>query len=159
VRRNTLLMARRHMTWVRGVGIAVVLLAVLIAVLTIIAGEVAVGPMAFCLGLAIAGIALYELGIHGAARRASGPTAQLLLDEHRAKRLKPWRWDWSWIVRLRPWWWLALQRIPPPYALALNIAAGLVVPLLLIGVPFSAWRAWRWYRRMNPGSGSWRPPR
>ena len=51
-----------------------------------------------------------------------------------------------------------LEKIPPPYALLINIGLGLAVPVLLIGVPFSAWRAWRWYRRAHPSSSSWRPP-
>ncbi len=158
VRANTLLVARRHRAWVRGLGMALAVLALVIVVILAIDGDLSAGALSVPLLLVLAGAGLYELGIRLAARRLPGPTAQLLLDDHRARRLKPWRWDWTWILRLRPWWWLALEKVPPPYALLLNIGIGLLVPLLLLGVPFSAWRAWRWYRREYPGSGSWRPP-
>ena len=157
VRANTLLVARRHFAWVRGVGMAFGVFAVIGGVMTAVTGDPAAGLVLFVV-LALIGAAIYELGIRLAARRLPGPTAQRLLDDHRARRLKPWRWDWTWILRLRPWWWLLLEKIPPPYALLINIGLGLAVPLLLLGVPFSAWRAWRWYRRTHPSSSSWRPP-
>jgi Flp pilus assembly protein TadD len=157
VRTNTLLVARRNFAWVRGIGMAMAIFGVVGGVLTGVMGDPAAG-MAIVVVQALIGAGIYELGIRLAARRVPAPTAQLLLDDHRARRLKPWRWDWTWILRLRPWWWLALEKVPPPYALLINIGAGLLAPLLLLGVPFSAWRAWRWYRREHPGSGSWRPP-
>jgi hypothetical protein len=55
------------------------------------------------------------------------------------------------------------MRIPPPIGVALNVGAlvggayGWVV-LLGIALPFSARRAWRSWRREDPGRDSWRPP-
>jgi Flp pilus assembly protein TadD len=157
VRSNTLKVARRHTAWLRGLGMAVAIFGLVVAIMLLVEGDLAASAVAL-LVCALVGAGLYELGIRRAAAQLSGPTAQLLLDDHRARRLKPWRWDWTWILRLRPWWWLALERVPPPYALLINIGVGLLVPLLLLGVPFSAWRAWRWYRRAHPGRSSWRPP-
>jgi hypothetical protein len=104
-------------------------------------------------------VAVVDLTFRYAYSRVSGPTAQLLRDDYRARRLRPWRWDWAWLTRLRPWWWLLLQRVPPPGALAMNVAAAVAFPLLALGIPFSAWRTWRWYRRRHPARGSWRAPR
>lgn len=157
VRKNALLVARSHFAWLRGTGMAVAIFGLFVAAILLFEGDVAASAVCVVI-FALVGAGLYELGIRLAARRLPGPTAQMVLDDHCARRLKPWRWDWTWILRLRPWWWLLLEKIPPPYALLLNIAAGVAIPLLWIGVPFSAWRAWRWYRREHPGSGSWRPP-
>lgn len=157
VRRNTLILARRHWAWVRGIGMAFAVAGVIGGVVLCLTGEPAAG-LVLMLAQGLIAAALIELGIRLAARRVPAPTAQLLLDDHRARWMKPWRWDWTWILRLRPWWWLVLEKIPPPYALLINIVVGLAVPLLLLGVPFSAWRAWRSYRRTHPGASSWRAP-
>jgi len=157
VRHNVLLVARRRTAWARGLGIALAVIGTIVLIGGLASGP-EIGSVLFGAALLVGGAAVFELAIHATHRRLSGPTAQLVLEDHRARRLKPWRWDWSWITRLRPWWWLILQRIPPSAALVINIAAGIAVPILLIGVPFSAWRAWRSYRRAHPGRGSWRPP-
>ena len=59
------------------------------------------------------------------------------------------------------------MRIPPAIAFALNVVAlGAAilggayawVVVLAIALPFTANRAWRWWRREHPGRDSWRPP-
>jgi len=102
----------------------------------------------------------------GAAKRMTAPE----------RRFRPQRWDWTWITRLRPWWWILLQRVPAPLALAINAlgfavalpsaldagAGGASSPVWAIvlgaGLPFSVLRAWRWWRRRHPAPGSWRRP-
>ena len=100
-------------------------------------------------------------------RRVSPPTRALLRDDNRARRFAPKRWDWSWPTRLRPWWWVLLVRLPPPFMLAVHLffLAGSIATLasfwivaLGIALPFSVLRTWRWFRRRRPGAGSWRPP-
>jgi tetratricopeptide (TPR) repeat protein len=120
------------------------------------------------LGLGLLAVAVvFEVVRRGSLSELSAPTHALVLDDARARRFKPQRWDWSWPTRLRPWWWLLLMQIPPPIALLLNVVAfaaavggrsGGWTILLGIGLPFSAWRAWRWWRRRHPGRRSWRPP-
>jgi Flp pilus assembly protein TadD len=100
-------------------------------------------------------------------RRVSAPTRALLRSDNRARRWRPQRWNWRWITRVRPGWWVLLASLPPPLTLAVNVAlliAALAAPsvfwVVILGVtlPFSARRAHKWWRRRHPAAGSWRPP-
>lgn len=158
VRGNVLRIARSRTALMRGLGIALAFFGVLTIAFAFTSDEDLASLLVFGAVMIVVGALLFEWGVRRSSAGLTGPTADLIRDDHHARRFKPWRWDWSWITRLRPWWWLVLQRIPPPIALALNIAAGIAAPLILLGVPFSAWRAWLWYRRVRPGAGSWRAP-
>jgi tetratricopeptide (TPR) repeat protein len=102
----------------------------------------------------------------------SPATKQLVADERRARRLKPHRWDWGRVRRLRPWWWVALTRMPAPAAFAVNAAlfALLLAASLHASGPTAVWaillglgllastrRLWRWWRIRHPSRRSWRP--
>lgn len=156
VRGNVIRIGRRRLAWVRALGAGLVVFGLLTGVAGVADGDVA--SLVAGAVLVLIGAVGIDWSIRSAHRGLSGPSAQLVRDDHRARRYKPWRWNWSWIPRLRPWWWLLLQRIPPPAALLVNVVVGIALPILLVGVPFSAWRAWRWYRRLHPGARSWRPP-
>jgi tetratricopeptide (TPR) repeat protein len=116
-------------------------------------------------------VLLFAIGFEamriGFMQQLGGATRQLVIDDRRARRLKPHRWDWTWPGRLRPWWWIALTKLPAPLLLAANLllfagalAGVLVVWAFVLGIalPFSLMRTWRWFRRRHPGADSWRPP-
>lgn len=118
--------------------------------------------IAIC-GLLIFGVRLLVLR----ARPLSAASAAMIDDRRRARRFKPWRWDYSRVLALRPWWWLAFERMHPWRALGLNVAvlaaalAGrltFIVVLMGLALPASVLRAWRWERRRRGSAGSWRPP-
>ena len=165
VRGNVLRIGRRNVPFVRGLAILVAVIGLIVGVGAALSGElVGIVPGALLLVL---GIATYDASIRVAYHGLPRPSGELVRDDYEARRYKPWRWDLSWLLRLRPWWWILLQRVSPPIALLLNIgvvalavAGGAVVPAVVfgIGVPLSAWRVWRWYRRVHPSAGSWRPP-
>lgn len=124
----------------------------------------------------LAGALALALVVLRGRRALSDPTRRLMADDARARRFRPHRWDWSWITRLRPWWWILLQRVPAPVALALNaVGFAVVLPGALdasadggsspvwaiafgVGLPFSVLRSWRWWRRRHPARDSWRRP-
>jgi hypothetical protein len=103
------------------------------------------------------------------------PTRELIADDTRARRFNPSRWDTRRAKRLRPWWWLALKRVPAPVALLVNAAIlaltvsvalksskslhDVLLWLLISGValPASIRRAWRWWRIKHPPASSWTP--
>ena len=154
--RENVLRVGGHARVYRRFAIAAAILGVLAAFASPVAGLVL---------LAVAGV--LEVVRRASLRSLSEPTRALVVDDSRARRYAPARWDWSWPTRLRPWWWLLLQRIPAPLALALNAVLlpaaivarlGLWIALLGIGLPFSIRRTWRWWRREHPGRDSWRPP-
>jgi tetratricopeptide (TPR) repeat protein len=165
IRGNVLRFGRRRVPYVRGLGILVAVIGLIEGVGAGLAGEV--GGIAVGAGLLVLGIAAYDLSIRMAYRGLPRPSAELVRDDYEARRYKPWRWDLSWIPRLRPWWWIMLQRVSPPVALLVNVGivalavtGGAVVAMTLFGLalPMSAWRVWRWYRREHPSASSWRPP-
>jgi tetratricopeptide (TPR) repeat protein len=100
-------------------------------------------------------------------------TRELLAEDARQRRTQPQTWDRGRARRLRPWWWLAMKRIPPRYALAANIALLAIFALqmqspghrssaawtvvLALALPFSIRRAWHWWRIRHPGAKSWKP--
>lgn len=108
-----------------------------------------------------------------ARKHLSPRTRELLAEDARQRRTQPQTWDFGRAKRLRPWWWLALKRIPAPYALASNIVllaifaaqtagrgphSGVVwAVVLLLALPFSIRRAWHWWRIRHPGAKSWKP--
>ncbi len=121
------------------------------------------GPGALLFAVAVA----FELVRWLDLRRVSAPTRELLRSDSRARRRRPDRWDWRWITRLRPWWWLLLARLPAPILLAANVAllvAAVATPIVFwivalgLALPFSARRTYKWWRRRHPGADSWRPP-
>ena len=156
VRANVLRFGRRRLSFVRGLFIALAVLGLVVVVLSVVDGD-AGGLIAGLVMIAL-GVLVADLTFRHAYSSQSGPTAQLLRDDYLARRFRPWRWDWRWLTQLRPWWWLLLQRVPAPGALAINVGAAVIFPLLALGIPFSVWRTWRWYRREYPGRASWQPP-
>ncbi|MDX6677772.1 MAG: hypothetical protein QOE31_1824, partial [Solirubrobacteraceae bacterium] len=61
VRRNTLLVARRHFAWVRGIGMAFGVFGVIGGVMTAVTGDPAAGVVIFLM-LGLVGAGFYELG-------------------------------------------------------------------------------------------------
>jgi hypothetical protein len=125
-------------------------------------------PGAWPFGVFMFGVAaVFEVFRRASLGSLSTPTRGLVLDDARARRFRPWRWDWAWPTRLRPWWWLLLMQIPPPVALlivtallAAAIAGGVWFWVVVLGIaePFVVRRVWRWWRLAHPGRRSWRPP-
>lgn len=80
--------------------------------------------------------------------------------------LRWWDWKWPLRMRIRPWWWILLKRAPPEVALVINVVVVLLLLganlsiwiLFALGLPFSAHRTWKAWRRAHPGRRSWRPP-
>jgi Flp pilus assembly protein TadD len=133
--------------------------------LVLLAAERGSGRAAAITPLAL--VAVFELLRWRIARGFSATARTLIADDARARRLHPARWDWRWPTRLRPWWWLLLQRAPTELIVPLNVGLLVLAALgrlwvwvvvLGLGLPFSARRVWRVWRRAHPGSGSWRPP-
>jgi tetratricopeptide (TPR) repeat protein len=159
-RKNVLTMAE-HARWWRRLSVLCALGAVLVLVFAHGSGRIA-APLVF---LAVG--TLFEVLRRRSLEQLSEPSRIAFADDARSRRLKPWRWNWKWPTRLRPWWWLALERAPWQTIVPANL--GLVVLGLLaqnavlvvifaLGLPFSARKTWRAWRRAHPGRGSWRPP-
>ncbi len=98
------------------------------------------------------------------------PTRTLVHDDARARRFNPTRWEWKWLLQLRPWWWLLIRegakRMPAWLVLGVNLAGlalaavgrnGGWVIIMALGLPFTAWRFHREWRRKHPPKGSWKP--
>jgi tetratricopeptide (TPR) repeat protein len=159
-RRNILRIGRR-LAWPRRLAIAAVLAAAVLAAVGTSSSRW--GVAGFLLVMAVA----LEIARWINLRRLPPTARTLVSDDARARRLRPAQWDWSWPSRLRPWWWILLQRLPPELALVLNVAlfalvlvAGSTIWSVVLGLalPVSGQRAWKAWRRAHPGRGSWRPP-
>lgn len=105
----------------------------------------------------------------------SDETRQLMEAERRARRFSLQRRDWSRLLRFRPWWWRGFEKIPPPAALPVHIAAlgacvlgivdasGNTSPAAFIALaawlslmlPRSFQRAHIWWTVRHPGTESW----
>jgi Flp pilus assembly protein TadD len=159
-RRNILRIGRR-LAWPRRLAVVAVVIAAVIAA----AGSSPSrwGAVVFLLVLAVG----FEVSRWINLRRLPETARTLVADDARARRLRPSQWDWGWPSRLRPWWWLALQRLRPEIALLLHVTvfvlvlvAGSKIWAVVIGlaIPLSIQRAWKAWRRTHPGRDSWRPP-
>ena len=142
-------------------------LLVVYAALALAVGIDGRAPGAVGVGVLLLALAAAAEMVHRRQHFTLSPaTRTMLRDQRRARRFRPREWDWSASTRLRPWWWVALERLPAPAAFVLN--AGLVAALarthslllflLMIALPFSGLRAYRWVRRRRPAASSWRPP-
>ncbi len=159
--RQNILRIGRRLAWPRRLAIVALLGAVAVAVAAHSSRRWTV------VGFLVALAALLEYARWVNLRRLPGGARTLVADDARARRLRPSQWDWSWPSRLRPWWWLLFQRLPPELALLLNVAlfvlvviAGSAIWAVLLGLalPVSGQRAWKAWRRAHPGRDSWRPP-
>ena len=159
-RKNVLSMAE-HARWWRRLSVVCAVGAVLVLVFAHGSGRIAAPLVLLAVGT------LFEVLRRRSLEQLSSPSRIAFADDARSRRLKPWRWNWKWPTRLRPWWWLALERAPWQTIVPANL--GLVVLGLLaqnavlvvifaLGLPFSARKTWRAWRRAHPGKGSWRPP-
>jgi tetratricopeptide (TPR) repeat protein len=125
----------KHARWLRRVTVATVVVA-----LITLAGSGDVAAFAVLL-LAAAGC---ELARRSVLRPLRTATRTLVADHARARRYKPWRWEWGWTARYQPWWMTWLSRLPAPVALVVHVllllvfTGTLLVPLalvLLAGLP------------------------
>jgi tetratricopeptide (TPR) repeat protein len=101
-------------------------------------------------------------------RPLSAASATLVDDRRRARRWRPWRWDWSTVTSLRPGVFVLLARLRPRQAFAVNVVAFAgafaaepkhpLTIVLALGRPGSAVRLLRYEQRKHPAAGSWRPP-
>ncbi len=112
-------------------------------------------------------------------RRLDDASRALIADDARARRFHPLRWDWHWLLRLRPWWWQPsreiVRAIPAGVLLGANLAllalavaallaaahphiesaGGWAIPLATL-LPFTLRRFRRNWRLRHPSKRSWR---
>ena len=135
------------------------------------AAAFAVQPGGASIMVAVAIYLLYQR--RDALARLDSPARALIQDDARARRLRPGRWDWRWVTRLRPWWWVlgreVGRQIPAALVLSLNVVVLALygfawaggnresawgVAIALVPLPFTARRFHRGWRRKH----SRRPP-
>jgi Tfp pilus assembly protein PilF len=157
-RRNVLVVGGAHMKRRLAIAFAI------IGVPALVAGQFIVA--AVLLGIAAAS----ELLRRASLKELDEATRTLVHDDERARRFHPLRWEWRWVTRLRPWWWLLIRevtkQIPASLLFGINIGAlalagiaqnGEWAIILAVALLFTSRRFYRLWRRKHPPRGSWRP--